>query len=280
MARVLAFQTAAGSAPVQLPVTSDSQATLLLWLRDIRDTVVAPQLCFCDSVTDQSGLTNMADHRTTLALGLLLLVQACFARPDRDTYPGTCRLVCDPYQPQGGSLGLGANGIVIPFSSGGAGGVPGPAGPPGKAGPPGPPGPPGPGGSAGSSGGAVAFYAALTQEFGRDAVLKFSDVVTNVGDAYSSATGKFTCPRAGLYHFSFNILKAGQRIRVEMVSADKVVATAVALDLQHADSASGSAVLRLAKGDEVFLRLSGSDKTMVDNGHRFSTFMGYLLHEL
>ncbi|XP_012695483.2 complement C1q-like protein 4 [Clupea harengus] len=221
----------------------------------------------------------MDEHSTALALGVFILAQTCFAGPTSETYPGTCRLVCDPYQAQGGSHSLGVNGIVIPLSSGGggAGGLPGPAGPPGKAGPPGPPGSTGQGVS---KGGAVAFYAALKQEFGKDAVLKFTDVVTNVGGAYSSSTGKFTSPRPGVYHFSFNILKAGQRILVELVSGGQVVATGVALDMLHTDSASGSAVLQLARGDQVFLRLSGSDKTMVDSGKRFSTFTGYLLHEL
>lgn len=60
----------------------------------------------------------------------------------------------------------------------------------------------------------------------------------------------------------------------------QVVATGVALDMLHADSASGSAVLQLAKGDQVFLRLTGSDKTMVDSSSRFSTFSGYLIHAL
>ncbi|XP_062400307.1 complement C1q-like protein 4 [Sardina pilchardus] len=225
----------------------------------------------------------MAARGTTLALGVLTLAYACFAGLSAQTYPGTCRLVCDPYQHGGGSHSLGANGIVIPLSSGGsgAGGPPGPAGPPGKTGPRGPPGPPGSGRqSAGARDGTVAFYAALTQEFTRDAVLKFTDVVTNVGGAYDAATGKFTSPQAGVYQFGFNILKAGQRIRVELVSGDKVVATAVAVDMLATDSAHGSALLQLARGDQVFLRLSGSDKTMVDSDSRFSTFMGSLLHAL
>ena len=59
-----------------------------------------------------------------------------------------------------------------------------------------------------------------------------------------------------------------------------MVATSVALDMLHSDTAHGSAVLNLAKGDQVFLRLAGSDRTMVDAGSRFSTFLGYLIHEL
>lgn len=165
----------------------------------------------------------MASHSTTtVVLAVFLLAQTCFAGPSTETYQGTCRLVCDPYQPQGASHSLGINGIVIPLSSGGGGAV-GPAGPPGPPGKAGPPGPCGPSGSAGSSSGtAVAFHVALTKEFSRDTILKFTDVVTNVGRAYDSSTGKFTSPSAGIYHFSFSILKSGQRLRVEMVSGHKV----------------------------------------------------------
>lgn len=215
-----------------------------------------------------------------LLLGPLAVVLAAQNQPNQ----GSCRLVCDPYQPQGSSHHLGTNGIVIPLSSAGGGGLKGPQGPPGKAGPPGPPGPPGSMGKGQpvpQKGGAVGFHVALKQTFENNDVLKFQDVVLNVGDAYQPLTGIFTCPTSGLYHFSFNVVKMGQRIRVELVSKNTVVATAAAVDMVNADTATGGAVLQLVKGDQVFLQLAGnSDKTLMDTGNRFSTFMGYLIHEL
>lgn len=76
------------------------------------------------------------------------------------------------------------------------------------------------------------------------------------------------------------IMKANLFYKSAITLSVQVVATGVALDMLHTDSASGSAVVQLAKGDQVFLRLTGSDKTMVDSSSRFSTFTGYLIHAL
>ncbi|KAG9282791.1 complement C1q-like protein 4 [Astyanax mexicanus] len=189
---------------------------------------------------------------------------------------GSCRLVCDPFQSQSGTHDLGANGLVIPLASSG-GGPPGPAGPPGKAGPPGPQGPKGEGST---PRGAVAFYAALREDFGKDDVLKFSNVVTNLGSRYDSSTGIFTCQSAGVYHFSYHILKTGTSLKADLVLNDKTVASAVAVDALHADTASNSAVLQLSAGDRVFVRLNKSDRTLKDTNNIFSTFSGHLLYEL
>lgn len=158
----------------------------------------------------------MAMVATLLAvLGFTLLG---FEGAHGGTQPGSCRLVCDPFQSPSSTHDTGANGLVIPLSSSG-GGSPGPAGPPGKAGPPGPPGLKGEGSI---TQGAVAFYAALKQEFGNDEVLKFSNVITNLGSRYNPSTGIFTCQSAGVYHFSYNIVKSGISLRADLVLNDKV----------------------------------------------------------
>ncbi|KAL7871862.1 hypothetical protein SRHO_G00068450 [Serrasalmus rhombeus] len=190
--------------------------------------------------------------------------------------PGTCRLVCDPFQSQSSTHDLGANGLVIPLSSSG-GGPPGPAGPPGKAGPPGSPGPQG---ESSITRGGVAFYATLKEDFGKDEVLKFTNVITNLGGRYDFSTGAFTCRAAGVYQFSFHIVKTGVSLRADLVLNDRVVAAAVAVDALHTDTASNSAVLQLRAGDRVYVRLNKSDRTLKDTQNLFSTFSGYLLYEL
>ncbi|TSK58109.1 Complement C1q-like protein 3 [Bagarius yarrelli] len=190
--------------------------------------------------------------------------------------PGSCRIVCDPFQSQSGTHELGANGLVIPLSSSGQGPV-GPAGPPGKAGPPGPPGPKGNAYLTGP----VAFYAALKEDFGTDDVLKFSTVMTNLGGHYDASTGMFTCKLAGVYHFSYHIVKNGLSLRADLVLNDhKIVASAVAVDALHTDTASNSAVLELKVGDRVYVRLNKSNRTFKDIQNLFSTFSGHLLYEL
>ncbi|KAK4817182.1 hypothetical protein QYF61_003521 [Mycteria americana] len=142
---------------------------------------------------------------------------------------------------------LGAN-PPPPFVQGPKGepgrpGKPGPRGPPGEPGPPGPRGPPGergdagkpglPGlalagaGGGGSGGGAaaggeaagglnaafsgprIAFYVGLKSPHEGYEVLKFDDVVTNLGNHYDPASGKFTCQVRGIYFFTYHILMRG-----------------------------------------------------------------------
>lgn len=109
--------------------------------------------------------------------------------------------------------------MVIPLTSSAAG-PPGPPGPPGKAGPPGVPGPSAVGSS---TKGSVAFSAALQDAFSKNDVLKFNDVITNLGAGYDSSTGAFTCKTAGAYYFIFHIVKTGQNLRVDLVLNDQTV---------------------------------------------------------
>ncbi|XP_068517099.1 C1q-related factor isoform X1 [Anas acuta] len=148
---------------------------------------------------------------------------------------GTCRMVCEPY----GTAGpLGERGPLPPPSTlvqgpqgkPGRPGKPGPPGPPGEPGPPGAAGPPGARGEAGRPGppglpgpgatGAVstatystvprvAFYAGLKNPHEGYEILKFDDVVTNLGNSYDAASGKFTCAIPGTYFFTYHVLMRG-----------------------------------------------------------------------
>lgn len=148
---------------------------------------------------------------------------------------GSCRMVCDPYTPQthGAASAEASQELALisppPYVSGGKGdpgrkaksGIRGPPGPPGPPGPrgaagepgrPGPPGPPGPG-----PGGyipsfyspKIAFYAGLRKPHEGYEILRFDDVVTNVGNYYEPSSGKFTCPLPGIYFFTYHVLMRG-----------------------------------------------------------------------
>ncbi len=135
---------------------------------------------------------------------------------------GSCRMVCDPYTTSQGQelTAVSAAPPDFPNRKGKSGyrgppgipGPPGPRGPPGEPGKPGPQGPPGPG-----PGGYVpsfyspkiAFYAGLRKQHEGTDVLKFDDVVTNVGNYYEPSTGKFTCPLPGIYFFTYHVLMRG-----------------------------------------------------------------------
>ncbi|EPY87278.1 hypothetical protein CB1_000257003 [Camelus ferus] len=55
----------------------------------------------------------------------------------------------------------------------------------------------------------IAFYAGLKRQHEGYEVLKFDDVVTNLGNHYDPTTGKFTCSIPGIYFFTYHVLMRG-----------------------------------------------------------------------
>ncbi|CAK6956694.1 hypothetical protein L3Q82_010302 [Scomber scombrus] len=178
-------------------------------------------------------------------------------------------------------------------------GKPGPPGPPGEPGPPGPKGPPGDSvdivrtGILGLGGkGAVstttynttprvAFYAGLRNPQEGYDILRFDDVVTNIGGNYEGATGKFTCKIPGTYFFIYNVLMRGgdgTSMWADLIKNGLVRASAIAQDQdQSYDYASNSVILHLDAGDEVFIKLDGG-KAHGGNSNKYSTFSGFILY--
>ncbi|XP_075301895.1 complement C1q-like protein 4 [Opisthocomus hoazin] len=206
---------------------------------------------------------------------------------------GSCRMVCDPYpgpEPPAASpppFPTAAKGE--PGRKGRAGvrgppGPPGPRGPPGEPGRPGPPGPPGPG-----PGGyipsfyspKIAFYAGLRKPHEGYEVLRFDDVVTNVGNYYEPSSGKFTCPLPGIYFFTYHVLMRGgdgTSMWADLMKNGQVRASAIAQDAdQNYDYASNSVILHLDVGDEVCVRLDGG-KVHGGNTNKYSTFSGFIIY--
>lgn len=136
---------------------------------------------------------------------------------------GSCKMVCDPYTTSQPGQELTAvsppsqdyTGKKIRSGLRGPPGIPGPPGargPPGEPGKPGPQGPPGPGPNGYSPSvysPKIAFYAGLRRQHEGSEILKFDDVVTNVGNYYEPSTGKFTCPLPGIYFFTYHVLMRG-----------------------------------------------------------------------
>ncbi|XP_053721438.1 C1q-related factor-like isoform X1 [Synchiropus splendidus] len=178
-------------------------------------------------------------------------------------------------------------------------GKPGPPGPPGEPGPPGPRGPPGDGvdvvrtgildiGGKGSVSTTtystmprVAFYAGLRNPQEGYDILRFDDVVTNIGGNYEGASGKFTCKIPGTYFFIYNVLMRGgdgTSMWADLIKNGLVRASAIAQDQdQSYDYASNSAILHLDAGDEVFIKLDGG-KAHGGNSNKYSTFSGFILY--
>ncbi|XP_061910826.1 C1q-related factor-like [Entelurus aequoreus] len=228
---------------------------------------------------------------------------------------GTCRMVCDPFptgEPVTAELqveaGLADHSIGPPLHTYGAHGSPGRHGRPGNPGPPGPPGEPGPPGPKGPPGDAmdvvrkgilgfggkgsvstttytttprVAFYAGLRNPQEGYDILRFDDVVTNIGGNFEGATGKFTCKIPGTYFFIYNVLMRGgdgTSMWADLIKNGLVRASAIAQDQdQSYDYASNNVILHLDAGDEVFIKLDGG-KAHGGNSNKYSTFSGFILY--
>lgn len=182
-----------------------------------------------------------------LVLGLVVLIPVVVnsaGTPARYEMLGSCQMVCDshgtaataaakvtnpikdnrlvqslPTFIQGPQGEPGRVGRVGPRGPVGETGPPGPAGPPGERGAPGPPGPPGVPGANGPNGAIsaatyntvpkIAFYAGLKKQHEGYEILKFDDVVTNLGNHYDPSSGKFTCSIPGIYFFVYHVLMRG-----------------------------------------------------------------------
>ncbi|XP_057269968.1 complement C1q-like protein 4 [Pezoporus wallicus] len=204
---------------------------------------------------------------------------------------GSCRMVCDPYP----ELPAASPQPFLPGAKGepgrkGRAGVRGPPGPPGPRGPPGEPGRPGPPGPPGPGPGGyipsfyspkIAFYAGLRKPHEGYEVLRFDDVVTNVGNYYEPSSGKFTCPLPGIYFFTYHVLMRGgdgTSMWADLMKNGQVRASAIAQDAdQNYDYASNSVILHLDVGDEVFIKLDGG-KVHGGNTNKYSTFSGFIIY--
>ncbi|XP_067299203.1 complement C1q-like protein 2 [Pseudorasbora parva] len=243
-----------------------------------------------------------------LAIAIPLLVRTSAVSAHYEMI-GTCRMICDPYNPKPSATALEVmqdlSAIPPSFAQGTRGepgrpGKPGPRGPPGEPGPPGPRGPPGDSGRPGftgiTSGTArtetgdvgpalgnikIAFYVGLKNPHEGYEVLRFDDVVTNVGNHYDPTTGKFTCQVSGIYYFTYHVLMRGgdgTSMWADLCKNGQVRASAIAQDAdQNYDYASNSVVLHLDSGDEIYVKLDGG-KAHGGNNNKYSTFSGFILY--
>ncbi|RLW04826.1 hypothetical protein DV515_00005665 [Chloebia gouldiae] len=205
-----------------------------------------------------------------MAVALLVAVPLLLLQAPADTgahyeMMGTCRMICDPYS-GGRPPGPGSTAAVEALQDLGAN-----APPPFAAG----------GLSAAFSGPRIAFYVGLKSPHEGYEVLKFDDVVTNLGNHYDPASGKFTCQVRGIYFFTYHILMRGgdgTSMWADLCKNGQVRASAIAQDAdQNYDYASNSVVLHLDSGDEVYVKLDGG-KAHGGNNNKYSTFSGFLLY--
>ncbi|XP_053281511.1 complement C1q-like protein 2 [Pleuronectes platessa] len=131
----------------------------------------------------------------------------------------------------------------------------------------------------------VAFTAALSSSpttigpFNTFTNLVFTQVITNIGNAYNPNTGFFIAPVKGVYHFEFYI---GAHGHPSHPSAAWLVRNGhnICMAYEHQTNGYGKsangATLLLEVGDVLFLRLHVNSR-VYDDGSNHSTFSGHLL---
>lgn len=109
----------------------------------------------------------------------------------------------------------------------------------------------------------------------------FSKIFYNEQGHYDPSTGKFLCNVPGTYYFAYHLTVYLSDVKVSLFRKDKaVIFTYDQFQSNNVDQASGSVLLHLSSGDEVWLQVYGEgDKNgLYADNLNDSTFMGFLLY--
>ncbi|XP_051540925.1 myeloperoxidase-like isoform X2 [Myxocyprinus asiaticus] len=154
-------------------------------------------------------------------------------------------------------------------------GPPGPKGPPGEQGPrglAGPPGPPGP--PINTTRQQSAFFASLGTILPISAkVVVFNKVLYNGQNHYDRTTGLFYCNIPGVYEFQFSCIGTRTLGTVTLKKNQIVQLTAETINLNVRTLAEGQVVLRLQKGDCVWIETSRGANGITSSSY----FSGHIL---
>ncbi|XP_034638066.1 adiponectin isoform X1 [Trachemys scripta elegans] len=171
-------------------------------------------------------------------------------------------------------------------------GEPGPKGDTGEGGAPGTEGPrgfPGIPGMKGEKGeGAYVYRSAFSVGLTNRAPvpnipIRFTKIFYNEQNHYDETTGKFRCSIPGLYYFAYHLTVYITDVKVSLYKKDKAVLfTYDQFQVNNVDQASGSILLHLSAGEEVWLQVYGEEEKenngiYADNIND-STFTGFLLY--
>ncbi|KAL7886241.1 hypothetical protein AOLI_G00065360 [Acnodon oligacanthus] len=161
----------------------------------------------------------------------------------------------------------------------GSAGVPGTAGLKGEAGDMGEAGVPG-GCDCGTQA-RSAFSVAITKSYPKERMpIRFDRILMNEGGHYNSSSGKFTCTIPGVYFFTYDITLANKHLAIGLVHNGQYKIKTFDANTGNNDVASGSTVLRLQKGDQVWLQIFYSEQNglFFDPFWTDSMFTGFLIY--
>ncbi|KAG9346760.1 hypothetical protein JZ751_007077 [Albula glossodonta] len=179
----------------------------------------------------------------------------------------------------------GRQGVV---GKAGPRGLKGVRGAPGLAGMGGTKGDPGEHGEAGRPGGCncgnnmarSAFSVAVTQSYPKERLpIRFNRILMNEGGHYNASDGKFVCSIPGVYYFTYDITLANKHLAIGLVHNGQYKIKTFDANTGNHDVASGSTVLRLQRGDQVWLQIFYSEQNglFFDPYWTDSLFTGFLI---
>ncbi|XP_061435397.1 complement C1q tumor necrosis factor-related protein 5-like [Lethenteron reissneri] len=103
----------------------------------------------------------------------------------------------------------------------------------------------------------------------------FNVIITNPQGHYNPGTGKFTCAHPGVYYFTLYAHPGEKHLVIMIMKNGKVISKLCSINLV---TMSGSVVLSLKAGDEVWLELEAPHISFFINVHRDAVFSGYMLY--
>ncbi|XP_045070019.1 complement C1q-like protein 2 [Coregonus clupeaformis] len=131
----------------------------------------------------------------------------------------------------------------------------------------------------------VAFFAGLSETggflgpFNTETSLVYTNVITNIGQAYSPVTGVFAAPVRGVYYFRFSGMDAttSQYMDFCLFKNDQgIMWNGQYNSQQRRQYLSNSLTLELEEGDLVYMCLP-SGYRIYDDSDKHSSFSGFLL---
>ncbi|OWF37363.1 complement C1q tumor necrosis factor-related protein 3-like [Mizuhopecten yessoensis] len=127
----------------------------------------------------------------------------------------------------------------------------------------------------------IGFHAILdhiVENPGLGQLIAFHSVITNLGNAYSPNSGIFRCTQTGLYVFTSTLSFAThEKVDVQIQRNGNMISKVTCGSDDHWSSCTGTAVVQLAQGDEVWVAMTKKHQAGSHMEPSFSSFSGFLL---